>query len=253
MVVAKQLRASGGIWARLGDLNLMIDPGPGSLVRALASRPKLDPATLDAVILTHRHLDHSADANIIIDAMTNGGWRERGRLFAPADALDEEPVVYSYLRKAMQVEVLHQGGRYDLNGVSFSAPLRMKHGVETYGLKFDLPLGTLALIPDTEFFPEISDAYRLPRGSRAGADFLIINLLRYDPHESGEVQHLCLADAEQLIREIKPRLAVITHFGMTMLKAKPWEVAERLSEQTGVKVLAARDGMTLNLLDPSTM
>jgi len=32
-----------------------------------------------------------------------------------------------------------------------------------------------------------------------------------------------------------------------MLQAKPWEVAERLSEETGVKVIAARDGMTLEI------
>ena len=244
MVVAKQLRASGGIWAHLGGTDLMIDPGPGTLVRALASKPKLDPSKLDAIILTHRHLDHSADANIIADAMTSGGWQKRGRLFAPADALEGEPVVYSYLRKAMQVEVLREGGRYQLDDFAFSTPLRMKHGVETYALKFELPLGTLSLVPDTEFFPEIAAVLR--------ADVLVINLLRHEPHKDPAIQHLSLADAERLLREIKPRLAVITHFGMTMLKAKPWEVADQLSAQTGVKVLAARDGMTLDLSEALT-
>jgi hypothetical protein len=32
-----------------------------------------------------------------------------------------------------------------------------------------------------------------------------------------------------------------------MLQAKPWELAERLSEETGRKVIAARDGMTLEV------
>jgi hypothetical protein len=34
---------------------------------------------------------------------------------------------------------------------------------------------------------------------------------------------------------------------MTMWRAKPWEVAERLSQQTGGKVIAARDGMKFDL------
>ena len=34
---------------------------------------------------------------------------------------------------------------------------------------------------------------------------------------------------------------------MRMLQAKPWELAERLSEETGKKVTAARDGMTLEI------
>jgi hypothetical protein len=40
---------------------------------------------------------------------------------------------------------------------------------------------------------------------------------------------------------------VLTHFGMTMLRAKPWELAEALTEELGIEVLAARDGMTLEL------
>jgi hypothetical protein len=32
-----------------------------------------------------------------------------------------------------------------------------------------------------------------------------------------------------------------------MLQAKPWEVAEQLSVETGKKVIAARDGMTLDI------
>jgi len=39
----------------------------------------------------------------------------------------------------------------------------------------------------------------------------------------------------------------LTHFGMTMWRAKPWEIAQRLSQQTGVRVIAARDGMRFDL------
>jgi hypothetical protein len=36
---------------------------------------------------------------------------------------------------------------------------------------------------------------------------------------------------------------------MTMWRAKPWEVAKRLSEETGIRVIAARDGMRFDLAE----
>jgi hypothetical protein len=61
--------------------------------------------------------------------------------------------------------------------------------------------------------------------------------------------HLGADDAEILFREIRPRLAVLTHFGMNMLRAGPERVALGISERTGVPTVAARDGWLLSL-DP---
>jgi hypothetical protein len=41
----------------------------------------------------------------------------------------------------------------------------------------------------------------------------------------------------------------MTHFGMRMLQADPSELAERLSQETGRRIIAARDGMTLEIAD----
>ena len=40
---------------------------------------------------------------------------------------------------------------------------------------------------------------------------------------------------------------MITHFGLTMLRARPWELADALSQETGIRVLAARDRWRLAL------
>ena len=96
-VMLKQLRASGGIWINYEGVNVLLDPGPGSLLRCLSSRPKLDPEQLDSVIITHRHLDHSNDVNVMLEAMTEGGFRKRGSLFLPADAIDSEPIISSHI------------------------------------------------------------------------------------------------------------------------------------------------------------
>jgi len=94
-VVMKQLRSSGGVWLSSGRTHLYIDPGPGALVRCLSSRPRMDPSALDGIVLTHKHLDHSNDVNVMIEAMTEGGFRKKGVLFAPEDALEKDPVVFN--------------------------------------------------------------------------------------------------------------------------------------------------------------
>src|SRR5271165_6601133 len=90
-VVARQIRASGGMWFTFETkpwqkTQIHVDPGPGALVRALSSVPRCEPPELDAIALSHKHLDHSGDVNAMIEAMTHGGWKARGALLAPRDA-----------------------------------------------------------------------------------------------------------------------------------------------------------------------
>jgi hypothetical protein len=48
---------------------------------------------------------------------------------------------------------------------------------------------------------------------------------------------------------LKPKVAILTHYGTRVWQAKPWEIAQGLSEQTGVRVIAARDGMRFDLAE----
>jgi len=50
-----------------------------------------------------------------------------------------------------------------------------------------------------------------------------------------------------MIEELRPKTVILTHFGMTMWRARPWELAEKLTQETGVTVVAARDGMKFDL------
>lgn len=237
-VVAKQVRASGGIWLRIGETNLLIDPGPGSLVKCASSRPKLNPLDLDGIILTHRHLDHSADVNVMIEAMTNGGFNKKGVIFAPIDALEGDPVILKYVRDYVdRIEILKERGKYAIKDISFETPIRHLHGVETYGLNIDAENISISLISDTRYFNGLEDHYR--------GDVVVINVVRYKPMEG--LDHLCASDAEKIIKSLKPKLSILTHFGMTMLKAKPWLVAEEIEKNTGARVTSARDGMVIDL------
>ncbi|MCS7242567.1 MAG: MBL fold metallo-hydrolase [Candidatus Caldatribacterium sp.] len=237
----KQLRASGGVWIASQGIALHLDPGPGALVRALSSRPPLDPATLSGVILSHRHLDHANDVNVILEAMTQGATRVRGHLFLPSDALGEEPVVFRYLKEQLEgIHVLQEGGEYVIDSLRFATPLRHIHGVETYGFKFFFPQGIVSFITDTQFTEKLFAAYE-------GSDVLVVHTLRLERTDHPDLLHLSVPEVELLLLHIRPRLAILTHFGMTILRARPWEVADRLAEKCGLPVIAAYDGLVLDL------
>jgi len=235
-VMIKQLRASGGIWVSYKGTNVLIDPGPGSIVRCSASKPKIDPTTLDGIILTHKHLDHSNDINVMIEAMTEGGFKKRGTVFVPSDALDFEPVILPHTRSfPSEIITLKEGGEYSIGNIKFTTPKRHLHTVETYGLKFLFDKISVALIADTRYFPGIEDYYK--------ADIVIINLVFYEPRPG--IDHLNFEEAKEIIQKISPSMAVLTHFGMSMLKNRPHDLAEKLKENSGINVVAAYDGMKL--------
>jgi phosphoribosyl 1,2-cyclic phosphodiesterase len=241
-VVAKQLRSSAGVYVNIKDARIIIDPGPGTLVRCAKSKPPIDVTKLDAVILTHAHIDHSNDANILVDAMTGGGLSKKGLLFAPEDCIyGENAVVLPYVREFLEdIVILSSRGRYSVGGVSFTTSLRHQHPVETYGIIFDYYGRRISFMVDTHYVPELIRDYE-------DSDILVLNVVRSTPHESSKVMHLSIDDVREILTRIRPRKAVLTHFGMTMLRAKPWVVAEELSRELRVDVIAASDGMTLEL------
>jgi ribonuclease BN (tRNA processing enzyme) len=236
IMVTRQILASGGTWLKLADANILLDPGPGSLVQAV--KRKLDPAKLDAIILSHKHIDHSVDINIMIEAMTGGGWNRRGKVFVPKDALGEGAVVLPYLQEFPEsIEMLGEGKSYAVGNINFQTPVKHNHPVETYGFTFTTPKYVFSWIVDTKYFDELADFYT--------GDLLIINMVLLEPRPP--VAHLSYMETKWIIEQVKPKVAIITHFGMGVWRAKPWDVARQLSEDTGVSVLAAYDGMNFDL------
>ncbi|MFC1900985.1 MBL fold metallo-hydrolase [Chloroflexota bacterium] len=244
-MIISQTLATGGLWLNLGGTEILLDPGPGCVVRT--ANKKLKPENLSAIILSHRHLDHSADINVMIEAMTRGGHNQHGNLFAPSDAFDKEPVIYSYLKNYVDgVEILYEGGSYNVADVSFTTPVRHIHGPETYGIVFRTEKHSFSYIADTRYFEDIKKHYK--------NDLLIINVVFLEPRPPTDnplapTDHLSMPDAERIINEIKPKIAILTHFGGNVYRADPQKIAEEMSEKTGVRVIAAKDGMKFDLAE----
>ncbi len=236
-VVAKQLRASAGTVLEEDGEFLLLDPGPGTLVHL--AKHKIPVEKIRNILVSHKHLDHSADLNVIVDALTEGTFKKRGRLFIPKEAW-EEGVLLSYLKETLAETIfLAEKEAYQTSKFSFKTTKKLLHSAETYGFIFNLKDGkSLGFLVDTAFFEELILEFQ-------GVNYLIVNVVRYEPKEG--VLHLSVQDVRNLLASLRPELTVITHFGMTMLRANPFKVAKDLSSELNLKVVAAYDGLRLTL------
>jgi ribonuclease BN (tRNA processing enzyme) len=231
-VFLSQRRHSGGIWLDLGGARFILDPGPGSLVRAL--QRNLDPGRLDCVICSHNHLDHYNDAEVMVEAMTHGLNRKEGILVLQEDVVN---YISSYHRSAVEVIVPKAGSSFKVGGVDVEVIPTTNHA-SGLGLRFRCPSGIITYSGDTAFDPGLIRHYM-------GSDLLILNTIF--PRGRKAKTHLNIDDALEIAKAARPAKLVITHFGVRMIDAGPEKEAEHIMQSTGVPTMAAEDGMTLHL------
>ena len=240
-VVFDLLRKAGGIQFRFEEIFLHVDPGPCALYMAINFG--IQPKYLDAVLLSHKHLDHSAEINSILESMTTGGRKKKGILLAPKDALEgEDKVILSYTQGHVEnIFKIKEGSEYSLkknsNELKIITPIRHDHGVETYGFLFFYKNYKIGWITDTKYFENLKFSYKEAK------DILILNVISKNRYSN--VDHLFGKDAIEIISYIKPKLAIVTHLGKGLLKYGPERFARELEEKTKVKVLAAYDNLKI--------
>jgi len=227
---------------RFGATQIHVDPGPGALVRALSCVPPCNPRELSGIALSHKHLDHANDVNVMIEAMTSGGFKKRGVLLAPRDALEGEHVVLPYAQRFVErIEIAgERGGPYRIGDVEVRASVRHVHAVETYGMHFRHAERTVSYLPCGRFFEELAEDYAAHH-----PDVLVINVLRY--RDAMDVDHLTFDQARAVIARVRPRVAVMQHFGTKMLEQNPRRLAAELEDELGLRVIAAYDNMRLDV------
>ena len=235
LVTFRLIKRSGGFLVERNGLYLHVDPGPGAFV--YLKERGIDYRKIDLVVLSHLHLDHSADVNSVLEAATDGGKFRNVSLFAPKTAvIGEDRVILPYLRKRLvKEEFFEEGKEYTYKNWKVKAVIRHKHHrTETYGLLIN---DELIYISCGGFEERMLELY--PKNK----SLMIINTTFYKRREN--VEHLSIDDAEILLRELKPKRAIITHYSMELLNKNPDYVAQELSERTGVEVIAAKDGMEI--------
>jgi len=172
--------------------------------------------------------------------MTYGGLDQRGVLIANKTSLhgtdDYPPSVSNHHRNLLErYIVVDRNQKIGVNDIEIETLTARHNEPNSIGFKFFTPDFTLTYTADTVCAQDIIEQYM-------GTHILILNV----PSTKKSENNLCTEDAINIIEKVKPKLAIITHFGHSMIKADPMYEVREIQKKTKIQVLAAKDGMLVN-------
>lgn len=241
-----QVRATGGLHLLLDNVSILIDPGPGSLVWLRKMKLK-DPELL---LLSHLHVDHSNDVNIILDGIKNP------RIIAERHCLELSekyyPCVSKYHQsiakfiKAVEGGETISGAEMQLQNENIKIMVaKSEHHAPCVGFKI---IGSRII-----GYPSDGKYYKNQEKVFENCDLIIFNvLIPYGyQRENSEKKHMSIDDVINFLNSIKidakPRAVILQHFSFSMLKSNVYKQAKIVEENTGIKTIAAKDFMQIDL------
>ncbi|MFC1486286.1 MBL fold metallo-hydrolase [Thermoproteota archaeon] len=237
-----QKRRTGGIRFLSKSINIHLDPGPGALIYSLDAG--LNPQKIKAILVSHRHPDHYSNAEILVEAMTRGMLKKRGIVAATPNILvgNEKtgPVISTYHQSMIdQAIALKPGVKFKIGNTKIVSTKTRHTDPETVGFRFHVPeIGDIGYTADTEYFEGIEEEYK-------GVRILILSVMR--PLGSPWIGHMTPKEAAKIVDNVKPEIAIATHFGMKMLFSGPNYEVKMIENTTGVPTIAAFDGMKVHV------
>jgi ribonuclease BN (tRNA processing enzyme) len=240
--VGRQTHGSGGIIIFNDEVKLHIDPGPGTLNRLKAAG--LSPRDTTAIICTHSHTGHCNDLNAYIDAMTHNGLDKRGVVIGSGSVINGTEKEHAYITEfhkscVEKIIVLDSGSKVGIEDFEIIAAKTIHADNTGVGLIILTPDATIGYTSDTQFSNDIAAQYE-------GCNIMILNVLYPFGMNKDECSNgLCAEEAVKIIQKVKPKLAIITHFGIKMVKSDPIYVAREIQRMTGVQTIAAKEGMSV--------
>ncbi len=223
VINALQILPTAGFFVEFFNTNFYVDPGPCVLCKL--KEMKIKPFIIKNVVVTHFHCDHSAGLYSLLDAVTLGGIKKRGNLFAP-ESLLKEKVVPDYLINSLNKVVVMKEKSFDVDDIKVTFTKAI-HGIETYGIIFEGDNKRVGYSSDTAFREEIALQYK-------DVDLLILNVLR--PGNSKLENHMCVNEAIEFIKIANPKKVVVQHFGYKFYNYGIYNEVERIKKETKVDV-----------------
>ncbi len=241
VVVSNQIRSTGGFMINLAGHQIHVDPGPGALVKAREFN--IDTSRTGIFFVSHAHLDHVNDINAVIDALTLGGVHKKGILISVPSVIEGTDADIPWLRKFHRSVLdecfsIRVGDSVKIGELSFTATPTKHDEPMNVGFKLESSKLSIGYTSDTTYSGELWRTFK-------GVKILIINTLR--PGKDRWKTHMCTEDVIRLIDKVHPELAIIHHFGAKMVRANPLYEARKIQTRTGIRTIAAADGLVVSL------
>ena len=221
----KRLRTS--IMISYNNKNIVIDTGPDFRQQMLRENVQ----HLDAVLFTHEHKDHIAGMDDI------RAFNYQSKSDMPIYATEQ---VQKGLKKEFHyifTEFKYPGiPKVDLNTIYHNQPFELfgKTIIPIEVMHYKLPV-TAFRIDNFTYITDANFISETEKNKIKGTEILVINALRKEEH----ISHFTLAQALELIAEIKPKKAYLTHISHLLGKHK--EVSLELPDN----VFMAYDGLVI--------
>lgn len=239
----QQLRSTAGIYAELSGEKIYLDPGPGALVKSC--REKIPIGKLDAILVSHNHIDHTNDAAVLLEAMTHGTREKRGILAASSSVLEGEDKAISFYHQSLaeKKHTLKPGDEFNIGKLKITVTPTEHTDKAGIGFIFRAEK-TISYLSDTNYTKKVSHHHK-------NSDIIILNCvyLKWDESKANgyEKKHMDVDDCIKFITDINPKVAILQHFGMGIIRHGPWKIAEDIEKKTNIKTIAANDNQLFDL------
>ncbi len=225
----KDYRRRCSILLENNSSTIVIDTGPDFREQMLRANVK----KLDAVVITHEHKDHVAGLDDVraFNFMNNGKEMEVFATERVQTALKREFEYVFAINKYPGVPKIHLN---NIGEESFNAGGFLLQPIDVMHYKLPVKcfrIGDFAYVTDANYISE-SEMQKLN-----GVKYLIINALRKEKH----ISHFNLEEALELIKEVSPEQAYLTHISHLMGKH------EETEKELPTNVNIAYDGLVFHV------
>ena len=235
-VMFRQVRKTGGIYIMLDGNEIILDPGPGSLVNARLL--KLKPENFSIALLSHNHPDHNTDINVYLDGMKNPVLIAEKSCLKPSK--EYYPCVSKYHQELAKTVVAVPDKKINVNNLEI-IPVKAEHYAPCTGFRIN---GSSSI-----GYAANGTYYKGQEKYFDGCDVLILDILVPLGKEPMKGKHMGTGQAAELVSRMKnkPGLVIIQHFSFWMLRSSVHAQAQYIEKKTGVRTLAAEDFMEVDL------
>jgi phosphoribosyl 1,2-cyclic phosphate phosphodiesterase len=197
----KRLRCS--ILIELDKYSIVIDAGPDFRQQML--RASVD--KVDAILFTHSHKDHVAGLDDV--RAYNYKWKSDMNVYCTdyvSEALNREfPYIFSDVRypgvPRVNINII-KNKEFKINNISILPIQALHYKMQVFGYR----------IRDFVYLTDVSSISKQEKKKMLNANIIVLDALRKESH----ISHFSLDEAVELLNELKPRKAYLTHISHYM-------------------------------------